>query len=210
MAEILKNSLLSPFGSFASILSLLLLAFWLVYWVTKKVTTINNSHDGLVKTNNKIEANIDEIRKDLSYLKGSFDFIKESFNIFKKGASPMAESFSPIRLTDIGKEKSKIINAEEMIARNWDKIYDNLEENIDGKNAYDIQQYCMDTAAMYPDKFLSDADIDSIKMLAYREGNPLLYYSPLFAIPIRDKYLSIKGINVSEIDTNDPSKIRKN
>ena len=197
MIDLIKDLLKSDAGSFGFIFALMALIVWIVYFVTKKVTAINSSHSVLTKTVEKIETNIDEIRTDLSYLKGSFDIIK-------KGILPVAQSLSPIRLTDIGKEKSKIINAEEMVARNWEKIYDNLEKNISNKNAYDIQQYCMDTAAMYPDKFLSEADIDSIKMLAYREGNPLLYYSPVFAIPIRDKYLSIKGINVSEVDANDP------
>jgi len=145
----------------------------------------------------KMSSNISDVRKDLSYLRGGFD-------IFKKGMSQLATSKSPISLTQIGKEISKKINAESMVAQNWDKIYDNLEKNISNKNAYDIQQYCMDTAAVELDKFLSDADIDSLKILAYKEGNPLLYYSPVFAIPIRDKYLSIKGINVSEVDKNDP------
>jgi len=146
----------------------------------------------------EMSLDVGEVKNDLSYLRGGFE-------MFKKGISPVAQSLSPIGLTPIGIEKSKIINAEEMVARNWEKIYENLEQNIKSKNAYDIQQYCMDTAAVHPDKFLSDSDIDSLKMLAYREGNPLMYYSPVFGIPIRDKYLSIKGIDISDVDKNDPS-----
>lgn len=142
---------------------------------------------------------IGEVKNNLSYLRGSF-------NIIKSGISPMAQSHSPVSLTPIGIEKSEMINASEMVAKNWEKIYDNLENNISSKNAYDIQEYCMDTAAVNPDKFLSDSDIDSLKIIAYNEGNPLMYYSPIFGILIRDKYLSIKGIDVSDVDKNDPSK----
>jgi hypothetical protein len=199
MIDLIKQALQSPAGSFGFVFSLLVLGFWLVHWVTRKVTIINSSHDGLNKKIDKIESNIDDIKTDMYYLKGSFDIIK-------RGISPVAQSLSPVSLTKIGIEKSKIINADDMVARNWEKIYDDLEKNIGNKNAYDIQQYCMDTAAMYPNKFLSDADIYFLKTIAYKEGNPLMYYSPIFGIIIRDKYLSIKGIDVSNVDKNDPSK----
>jgi hypothetical protein len=206
MIDLIKQALESPAGSFGFVFSLLTIAFWLVYWVTKKVTTINSSHSVLTKSVEKVEQNIDGIRTDMSYIKGSFDILKESFNIYKKGVSPMTESFSPVSLTKTGIETAEKLNAETMIAKNWDKIYDDLEKNISNKNAYDIQKYCMDTAAMYLDKFISNSDIDSLKMLAYREGNPLLYYTPIFGVLVRDKYLSLKGINVSEVDEHDPNK----
>jgi hypothetical protein len=184
----------------------LVLAFWLVHWVTKKVTTINNSHDGISKKIDKVEANVDDMRKDLSYVKGSLDIVKETLNIFRNGISPLVESCSPVSLTQRGKEISKELNAEDIICRNWTKIYDNLEENICNKNAYDIQQYCLYTAAVELEKFISKEDIDFLKKIAYQQGNPLLYYSSVFGIIIRDKYLSIKGINMSEVDKHDPNR----
>lgn len=92
-----------------------------------------------------------------------------------------------------------------MIANNWDIIYKNLEENICDKNAYDIQEYCMRTAAVELDKFLRKEDINFIKQYAYKEGQSLAYYAPIFGIIIRDKYLQIKGINSSEIDKHNPN-----
>jgi hypothetical protein len=206
MIDLIKQALESPAGSFGFVFSILVLAFWLVHWVTKKVTTINNSHSELNKKIDKMETNIDDIKTDLSFLKGSFDFLKESFNIYKKGISPVTASFSPVSLTKTGIETAKKLNAEAMIAKNWDKIYNDLEKNISNKNAYDIQKYCIDTAGMYLDRFISNSDIDFLKILAYKEGNSLLYYTPIFGVLIRDKYLSIKEIDVSEVDEHDPNK----
>jgi hypothetical protein len=76
--------------------------------------------------------------------------------------------------------------------------------NVGNKNAYDIQEYCNMTAAVELEKFISNEDIENLKQFAYKEGNPLMYYSTIFAILIRDKYLSIKGIDVSDVDKNDP------
>jgi len=199
MIELIKQCLQHPAGSFGFVFSLLTLAFFLVHWITKKVTIINNSHSGINKAIDKLEKNIDGIRIDLSYVKGNLDIIT-------KGKEPLAKAQSPISLTQEGLEKAKKINAENIISKNWDKIYDNLEKNIQNKNAYDIQRYCLDIAAIGLNKIISNEDIELLKKIAYNEGNSLFYYSPIFGILIRDKYLSLKGINVSEIDIHDPSK----
>ena len=198
MIDLIKQALESPAGSFGFVFAILILGFWIVHWVTKNVTKIKSEHGGLNKTVEKIENNIDEIRKDLSYLKGNFE-------IFKKGIPTFAKSRSPISLTEIGIETAKELNVENMIIRNWENIYKNLEQNISNKNAYDIQEYCFYNSAVELDKFISNEDIDFLKKYAYKQGNPLQYYSIIFGILIRDKYLSIKGIDVSEIDENDPN-----
>ena len=173
MIDLVKQALESPAGSFAFVFSILALAFWLVHWITKKITTIDNSHSGLSKTVEKIEGNIDEIRKDLSYLKGSFD-------IYKKGGSKFAKAYSPISLTEIGIETAKKLKAEDIISRNWDKIYKDLEYNMSNKNAYDIQEYCFYKSAVELEKFIGNEDIDFLKKFAYKQGNPLQYYSIIF------------------------------
>ena len=84
------------------------------------------------------------------------------------------------------------------------KIFKNLVSSIFDKNAYDIQQYCIETAAVEPEKFFAKADLDKLKQFAFNQGNPFQYYSSMFGIIIRDKYLQIKGISISEVDINDP------
>ncbi|MDD2798152.1 MAG: hypothetical protein PHV20_06120 [Bacteroidales bacterium] len=195
--DLLRTILTSDFGSFSFVASILALAFWLTHWVTKRITEIKSEHSTLSKTVSKMESHVDDIRKDLSYMKGSIDIIRS-------GANPATQSHSPISLTTIGEKIRDDLNANDLIAKNWDKIFATLEKNICDKNAYDIQEYCMETAAVEPEKLFDDKTLTIIKSYAYKQGNPFQYYSGVFAVLIRDKYLGIKGIDVSEVDANDP------
>ena len=199
MLDIIKLAIGSPAGSFAFVLSLILLGFWITHWVTKKITVINAEHGSMSKNMIKMETNIDDIRKDLSYLRGTIDIVKAGLN-------PLTQSHSPVSITELGNQISLELGVEEIISRNWDKIYKNLEDNIHSNNAYDIQEYCMETAAVDTEKFLSDKDLSKLKNYAFKKGNNIQYYTGIFAVIIRDKYLQLKGIDISEIDENDPKK----
>ena len=199
MIEIIKTALTSPAGSFGFIFGILCLLFWSIHYVTKHITRIKTSHDTLDGSVGKIDKHIDEIRRDLSYLKGSID-------VYKSSAEPLTKAHSPISLTQKGMAVATELNAVEIIARNWDNIYGNLEENVRNKNAYDIQEYCLMTAFVDPDNFFEKSDIDTIKQYAFIHGAPLQEYTRLIGVLIRDKYLELKGINISEIDKHAPQK----
>ena len=94
MIELLRDILTTPAGSFSFVFALLCLAFWLVWWVTKKVTHINSEHSELNRCVVKIEGHIDEMRKDVSYLKGSVDLLLKS----------------PLIMSDHGKHSKQIKN----------------------------------------------------------------------------------------------------
>ncbi len=212
MIQLIRDILTSDAGSFPFVFALMILAFWLVHWVTKKVTTINSEHSELTKTTTKIDTHIDEVRKDLSFLKGvinnndvdemrkDLSYLKGSFDIIRSGANPLTKSKSPISLTEKGLEVAEKINARDIIANNWEKIYADLESNICDKNAYDIQEYCIETASVEPERFFDKDTLSKLKDFAYNEGRPLQYYGGMLGVLIRDKYLNIKGIDVSEVD----------
>lgn len=199
MFSILKDCFTSPAGSFGFVFGIFVIIVWSVHWVTKKVGKITNDHGSISGTVTKMEAHMDEVRRDLSFLKGSID-------VFRKDSPALAKSHSPVSLTDIGMTISIELGAETIIARNWDKIFADLEKNICNKNAYDIQQYCLEMVAVEPERFIGIADLNTLKEYAYKKGNSLQYYSPIFGILIRDKYLQLKGIKVSEVDLHDPNK----
>lgn len=214
MSEIisfLQMILGSKIGTFAFVLGLLLLAFWLVHWVTKKVTEMQSASkkaendnektsEKIEKHAEKVDKHMDEIRRDISYLKAMVD-------IYKSGTpDALAKSHSPVSLTSLGIKVSEELGAENMIARNWDKIFKVLEDEVCDKNAYDIQEYCLETATVELEKFLDAASIEALKLYAYKAGKTVAYYAPIFGIAIRDKYLQAKGISVEEVDRNDPKK----
>lgn len=208
--SILQMLLGSPAGSFAFVLAFILLALWLVHWVTKKITRIQTTNEMLEKENTKtceklekhaekVDKNMDEIRRDISFLKAMVD-------VYNRPTPPeaLAKSHSPVSLTEKGKEVSENLGAEEMIAKNWEKIFNILEKDVCDKNAYDIQEYCIETSIVELDKFIDAASIEKVKLYAYKAGQPIAYYAPIFGISIRDRYLAEKGISVEEVDKNNP------
>lgn len=197
MFDLFKEILKSPAGSFGIVVAMFGLAFWLTHYVTKKITEITSEHGILSKNVLGIEHHVDEIRRDLSYLKGTVDTIRS-------GSSPLTQAHSPISLTEKGREVAEELKAESIVARNWTKIFNDLEQNIKDKNAYDVQVYCMETAAVQPENFFDKSALDFIKEIAYKQGNSFQYYSGVFGVLIRDKYLSLKGIDKDEIDINNP------
>lgn len=198
---LIKDILKSPFGSFAFVFSIMIFTYWLTHFISTWIATYKAEHGTLKKTTDKMDVTMDEIRRELSFIKGSIDVIN-------KMSVSTTQSRSPISLTDLGHQVASKLNAESLIALNWDKIFMNLEINICDKNAYDIQVYCMERVAVEPEKFFDREALSQIKLLAYNEGNPFQYYSNVLAVLIRDKYLSIKGIDHSQIDANDPSLTR--
>lgn len=204
--EFIKELLATDGGSFAFVAILLCLAFYLTHWVTKKITEITASHRNIEKENEKIAENIekisekisnniDEIRRDISFLKGVNDlYEKDKF----------AKSHSPISLTELGEKVSKEIGVDDMIQRNWNAIVNDIDKNAEGKSAYDIQQYCIETTVVEPERFLLPEDIKKLKDYAYNQGRPIVAFAQIFAITIRDKYLKEKGINIEEIDKTTP------
>lgn len=196
--NVIKEIISSPGGSFASVFSFLSLIFWLIYFVTKNITKFNTEKGIINNSIGKMETNIDSIRSDLSYLKGTIDIIKSNSN-------PLAKSNSPVSLTELGLKVAEDLKAEDLIAHNWEKIIKTLDTEISDKNAYDIQEYCKQTAAVQLEKFLNADDINKIKEYAYKQGNNLYYYSIIFALLIRDKYFKYKGINLDDIDKHSPN-----
>lgn len=199
----LQQILSTNAGSFAFVIGILFLMIWITHWVTKKITEIESSHKYIEKENQqvsdsvrkicgKIESDMDEIRRDISCLKGIVD-------VFRSGMVSLEQSHSPMSLTDLGVKVAKELNAEEMIQRNWDVVMKDIEENAEGKTPYDIQEYCRETAVVELGRFLLAEDVIKLKDTAYREGKPLAYYAPIISILIRDKYLQEKNL-MNEVD----------
>ncbi|MDR0437251.1 MAG: hypothetical protein LBH22_02990 [Bacteroidales bacterium] len=170
-----------------------------------------------------------EVKRDFKYIKEKTDGMKCTEHEHKIGAHketmdridhninfilstlikqpvPTIEKHSPLSLSDLGKRIAKDLELNQMIGNNWEKILYYLDiNNIASKNAYDIQQFCIETACISLDKFFDEHGIDKIKMYAYNNGNSLFYYGSMIGIMIRDVYFESKGIPVTAVDEHIPA-----
>lgn len=203
----IREILGSPMGSFASVFSIMILAGWLIYYVTKHVTRfkcVNDEHTnsvGKMDTKfDKVEGTLGGINRDISYIRGSIDILMRGV------ANPTVQSHSPVSLTDFGKSLAAEMDLDNMIARNWDKIYTYLDDNLKSQNAYDIQQFCIDTANVFLDKFFCEDDLNRVKTFAFQKGQPIMYYGSMVGVLVRDAYFKHKSIPIEDIDKHDPAK----
>ena len=93
----------------------------------------------------------------------------------------------------------------EMFDNNWMRIKFLIEENAQSKNPYDIQQFCIEQAVVFPEKFLKEEELAKIKLDAYNSGSSLTSYMKVIAVMARDRYFEEKGINVTDVDIYDPN-----
>ncbi|WP_288817633.1 hypothetical protein [uncultured Alistipes sp.] len=194
--ELVKSAIESPAGSFAFVFFVLLLIAWLIFMATKYTTQWSMKMKGV----DKLEQKIESISGDLLY-------VKTKLEIFAANTpGGLTASHSPISLTDRGKEIAEQMGIEQIIATNWDLIYKYISENATSKNAYDLQQFCIEAATVALDRLLCKEDLDKIKMFAFNSGQNIAYYGSMIGILIRDKYFAIQGIPIGDIDTHDPNR----
>lgn len=212
----------ATFGISAAVtLAIIALALWLTHYITKKITAIRYEHDAIkekhdehdrkvkgmdsdlsfckasLKSAEKIVEDLGEIRRDLSYLKGTIDIIKS-------GSNPLMASHSPISLTEEGKKVVAELEGNRIIDSNWEKI--NYTLTLAGeKTPYDIQQFCIESVSVEPEKYFCAKDLDRIKSFAFSKGQPLQLYLRVLGLLIRDRYLTEHNIPLSEIDNTEPS-----
>ena len=189
----------SPFGSFAFVFGLMLFAGWLIYWVTKNITVIKTEHGTAKQMTEKLDTYIDELRKDMAFVKGTLE-------IMKNQNGDLAQAHSPISLTDKGKHLASENHIQEMVEANWSRIVSVIDAKVKNKNAYDIQQFCIETMAIEPEVLLQETDVLILKQQAYNIGKVLQEYSIIPALIIRDLYFQEKHIEMADVDKYDPTK----
>ena len=72
----------------------------------------------------------------------------------------LTQSHSPIGLSEKGEEIAAKMGIEQMIAANWENIRNYIEANAKSKNAYDIQQLCIESATISLDKLFNTETVD--------------------------------------------------
>jgi len=198
MLDIIRATLESPAGSFGFVIGIMALAGWIIHYVTKFAVNISSKHDRFNERMDKTESTIDEIRKDIAFIKGPLSLAIESRDTLTKKRSPLS-------LTDSGREVVSTNSLDVMVDSNWQKINAVLQ-SIKNKNPYDLQEYCIETAFTESGKFFSDNNIETLKTISFKSGFPLMSITRVMGILIRDRYFKENGISLGEVDQHDPNK----
>lgn len=207
----------ATFGiSVAITLAVIGVALWLTQYITRKVTEFRcehkaikekqDSHDAKMRSVDEdltycktslrntqiIVDELGEIRRDLSYLKGTIDIIKS-------GSNPLMGSHSPVSLNEEGLKVVEELGGERIVDDNWEQINNNLT-TAGEKTPYDIQQFCIESVSVEPEKYFCPDDLDRIKNYAFSKGLPLQLFLRVLGLLIRDRYFREHNIPLSEID----------
>lgn len=161
--------------------------------------TRDNLHNHLEK-HEDFAASLAGIRLLVETMQKSIELLMNG----KKPDTSLIQTKSPITLNDAGLVIAERLKVDDMIDRNWTDINAMIEESVHSKNPYDIQQYCVNQAMLYPEKVLKEKDLDAVKIDAYKTGKSLADYMNMIGIMIRDKYFIVHQVNIGDVDKHDP------
>ena len=210
MEQAVTDYFIGQFGAATIVWLILLGVVVIIVWklasgYTKKSMQVDNlpcqKHEENI---DKLTENMNNIKVVLGKLETGQDDIHKMM-VMMTASSPQSvftQSHSPISLTAKGKEIARTLKLDEMLDRNWDKIGSMIDNE---KNPYDIQMEFISKFIVEADKYLEPESLDSIKNDAFRRGVPLIDYMRMLGVMARDRYFTEHGIDISEVDHNDPN-----
>lgn len=163
----------------------------------------------LVRHNNnnivQHDKSIAKIETSLEYLSNEIHSFIQSFQNNQIKTDPFTQKHSPLKITEEGYETVKRLGLDKMFQENWDRILELCKKELQSDNPYDIQKFFIEQAVVFPEKFITNIQIDYIKLDAYKTGYDLTSYMKVFAVMARDKYFELKEIDEDDIDKYDPN-----
>ncbi|MCM1555807.1 MAG: hypothetical protein NC048_10005 [Bacteroides sp.] len=201
-----ERALSQPAGSFAFVLAVFIGVFFLGVWITRFITSNKVHRERNREDVNSLKGKLDGFTTDVAVIKGQLINISDRLDKMGQMSQGLTQAHSPVSLTELGKETAAKIGVDKMVQRNFSGIISFLDEQIKDKNAYDIQQFCIETAGVSPERFFLPEDVARLKDFAFNEGKNLYYYGSMIGVIIRDAYFKERGINTKEVDEHDPKK----
>lgn len=168
----------------------------LTVWITRFKTKNDTDHKIYEKNFDKLFSVLDAIKDNVFKLSVEKD-LRTSIKTEDTG---FVQSNSPLSVAPRGQEISDELNFTQMIANNWQSIHSRIKENVKSRNAYDIQEYCVDLASIHIDKVLTGRDLERVKLKAYNKGDNVYFYGKVLGVMIRDKYFEVENIKTQEED----------
>lgn len=173
------------------LLAILVITCWVLYKIGAWTTTFKH-HDEKIT---KIEGLADKVL----VMQTKVDLIYQN----TLGSRQTVAAFSPIILTERGKEIAERIKAGNILDKYLSKL--SKDPEIDEcKNAYDIQVVAMRLAKNKLLNLLNDDELGLIKNEAYADGLLVEDIMAIFGVLLRNHVLSEKGFPVSDIDKHAP------
>jgi len=208
MLESIQKAIESPAGSFSFVFSMMLLAGWVVYYVTRFTTKIRTLPcDKHTKKLDTLKTDVSILKTDVAVAKTDISYMKNTLSFALNVKDSSIKRNSPLSLSDIGEEIAASNKLNDMVNDNWSKIRAVLDD-YKSRNPYDLQEYCFETAfcdTIRTPVFFSEKDVDRLKITAYKSGTAIMSMTRVLGILIRDRYFSENGINVDDVDNHDPN-----
>lgn len=142
---------------------------------------------------------VSRIDTTLSFLTKSIEEMNSQLRQMNN-LNPMTRQHSPLSITPHGWDVVRKLGIDKMFSNNWERIRQLIDEGVESKNAYDINEFCIKYAVVYPEKFLQPNEIDVLKNDAYVQGLTLMEYMKIIAVMARDKYFDEYNIKIEEIE----------
>jgi hypothetical protein len=199
MHQLIQTLFENPAGGFGTMFAFTLAVFWVVASVSRKIGEHSRAVEEMSKKTEKTDDRLERLRDDLGFIKSKLLIFEEKLT----GSDALTASHSPISLTDLGKKVAKEMDAERLIANDFERIV-SVIDGSGAANPYDVQQFCVETATSFPDRFFSPESLSELKIFAYRQGRLLPAYGTMLGVMIRDAYFKRKGIDVGLVDKHDP------
>lgn len=203
MWELVLNWLKEQYGIWVIILILLLTlvvaATWWIRGMYEKVKNlpcqkhsdhirdIESQHGKMSDKIHEHQSLIDKIEVAMTYIRKNIE--SNELQLSKMHDAVYTQSHSPLKITERGETMMKRVGLKAEFDRNWGSIKTLIENGIESKNPYDINEFCLQQAVVFPEKFLGEDMISNLKSDAYKEGLLLVDYMKVVGVLARDRYM---------------------
>lgn len=217
MEEILNNLIREHFGAAVTVilvvLAMLIFIVWnaaIIYMRVKKLPCDNNTSkiDDIISHTampcDRHQHNIEENNKAVARIDTTLLYLEKTVDSYRNQNKTLiyTQNHSPLSITEAGRKMIERLGIKAMFDANWQRIKA-LIDALGSKNPYDIDQFCIRQAFVFPEKFVTEGELDKIKVDAYKTGDMLLSYMKVFAVLARDRYFVENGIEVEDDYVND-------
>lgn len=200
MADKLFDYISASFGvSAALVVAIILGAFWLIHFVTKKITKYDIEHGVLKDSVTKLENNIDSMKQDLVTIRALVETQYNNRN-YNKQRRTFSQKHSPRMLNTNGQKLYQDIQGEDFLKEHKDYFFGYISSR-NPQTAYDVEQLanlaCVSSVTNSFFNKMKDFVYNASSMeITDADGNKTTYDITLsdicfvLSLPLRDMYLS--------------------